>query len=120
MGMMKLTADDVECNLAVRRLPDGRTWLELAEEVCARRGAMLSEVLGRSHRNGASGVRQEVWHELKAIKVARYSFDAIAVAFDRDHATVRVGIMSHRERTARERVRLSVVERMKPLVKVSA
>jgi chromosomal replication initiation ATPase DnaA len=117
---MKLTADDVECNLAVRRLPDGRTWLQLAEEVCARRGAMLGEVLGDSKRLSAIRARRHVWHELHSLP-HYYSLFEIGDSFGRHHATVLRCIRTHRTEVSRENVRMAVVARIRPaLAKVSA
>jgi chromosomal replication initiation ATPase DnaA len=81
----------------VRDLED-RDLLSLVLDVCKRRGVLLHELCGRSHRRCASRARQEVWARLRADPERFYSFPDIARLFRRDHSTVLAGVRAHARR----------------------
>jgi chromosomal replication initiation ATPase DnaA len=85
--------------LVVDRL-EVRDLLELAREVCARRGVLLRELCGDARCRSVSQARQELWWRIRPHPERRYSYPEIARLFDRDHTTVLAGIEAHRRRIA--------------------
>ena len=83
---------------AIVRDLEARDLMPLVLDVCKRRGVLLHELCGRSHRRSASRARQEVWARLRADPERSYSFLDIARIFRRDHSTVVAGIRAHSQR----------------------
>lgn len=75
-----------------------RDLVPLVLDVCKRRGVLLHEVCGRSHRRSVSWARQEVWATLRDHPERFYSFPDIARLFRRDHTTVLAGVRAHAQR----------------------
>jgi chromosomal replication initiation ATPase DnaA len=87
--------NDVE---AIVRDLEERDLLSLVLDVCKRRGVLLHELCGRSHRRSISQARQEVWARLRADPERSYSLTDIAQLFHRDHSTVLAGVRAHARR----------------------
>ncbi len=77
------TRDDRECELARRRLPDGRTWLSIAETVCADLGELLDDAL--ELRRSSIVARAAAYCVLLD---AGYSYPLIARGWCVDHTSV--------------------------------
>jgi chromosomal replication initiation ATPase DnaA len=77
-----------------------RDLLELAREVCARRGVLLRDLCGDARSRSVSRARQELWWRIRHHPERHYSYSEIARLFDRDHTTVLAGIEAHRRRIA--------------------
>lgn len=85
-----MTADDVEAELRLRRLPnDGPSWFELVERVARESGVLAADICGRSRFAMVSAARKRCW---ALIRAAGYSLTEIASAWGRDHTTVMAGI----------------------------
>jgi chromosomal replication initiation ATPase DnaA len=89
--------NDNDVETIVRDLEE-RNLLSLVLDVCKRRGVLLRELCGRSHRRSASWARQEVWARLRTDPERFYSFPDIARLFRRDHSTVLAGVRAHTRR----------------------
>ena len=72
-----------------------RTLLPLVLSVCERRGVLLDEVCGRRRSQAVVAARQEVWYLLRNDPDRRFSFSELGRLFDRDHTTIRAGVLAH-------------------------
>lgn len=88
--------------MAVQRSPDdiarelsARTLLPLVLSVCDRRGVLLDEVCGRGRSQAVVAARQEVWYLLRHDPARSFSFSELGRIFDRDHTTIRAGVLAH-------------------------
>ncbi|HEX4760013.1 MAG TPA: helix-turn-helix domain-containing protein [Thermoleophilaceae bacterium] len=89
-----MNTSDVADHLRVRDL------LDLAFEVCKRRGVTLDEVCGRARSKAISRARQEVWWRIRHHPERQYSYPEIARLFARDHTTIMAGISAHERRAS--------------------
>lgn len=88
--------------MAVERCPEtiarelsARTLLPLVLSVCERRGVLLDEFCGRGRSQAVAAARQEVWYLLRHDPARSFSFSELGRIFDRDHTTIRAGVLAH-------------------------
>lgn len=86
-------------HLVLERL-EIRDLLQLAREICARRGVVLDELCGDSRACSVSRARQELWWRIRHHPERHYSCSEVARLFGRDPTTVLAGIEAHRRRIA--------------------
>jgi hypothetical protein len=84
--------------LAARTLPDGRTWLVVAEASCAAEGADLEALLAGRRTRAVVAARHRAWCELRSS--APYSYAEIGVVWGCPHETVLQGVKTHEARIA--------------------
>jgi len=82
----------VVCDLKARNL------LDMVLDICNRRGVLVPELCGRSHRQSIVRARHEVWARLRSDPEHHFSFPDIARLFHRDHSTVIAGVRAHTKR----------------------
>ena len=82
-AVARATRDDREAELAIRHLPDGRTWLSLAASICADLGELLDDALAL--RRSSIVARAYAYRELLE---AGYSYPLIARGWCVDHTSV--------------------------------
>ena len=91
------TPDDVIAKLTIRRLPSGKTWLQVVEEAASAEGALLSDVCstgtgGPGRGPTATRARHRAWYMLRADETTAYSLNEIAAPWGANHKTVMAGI----------------------------
>ncbi len=79
----------------IARELSARTLLPLVLSVCERRGVLLDEVCGRGRSQAVVAARQEVWYLLRNDPARSFSFSELGRIFDRDHTTIRAGVLAH-------------------------
>lgn len=72
-----------------------RALLPLVLLVCERRGVLLDELCGRCRSRAVASARHEIWYLLRHDPAKCFSFLEIGRIFDRDHTTIRSGILAH-------------------------
>lgn len=90
---MARTAAVIERELSARSL------LPLVVAVCERRGILVEELCGRARTPAVVAARREVWYLLHHDPGRRFSFSELGRIFDRDHTTIRVGVLVHARST---------------------
>ncbi len=88
---MYRTPDEVEAELAIRRIPGGEgTWLDVVARWATAEGAILAEVCrpGRTTPK-ATRARRAAWAELHG---HRYSLNEIAAPWGMNHTVVLTGV----------------------------
>jgi chromosomal replication initiation ATPase DnaA len=88
---------------------DRRDALELARAVAQKHGVSLNDVLGRSRRSTPTRARHELWARLYDEAIPTLS--ALGRVFERDHATIRAGILKYAAREAGTETATSTVDR---------
>lgn len=78
-----------------------RDLLELALEVCKTRGVLLQDLCGRTRAQSVARARHEAWWRIRNHPERYYSLFEIARLFERDPATVSVGVARHQQRLDR-------------------
>lgn len=89
--MFYRTPDEVEAELAIRRIPGGdATWLDVATRQAIAGGALLPDVCrpGRTTPK-ATRARRAAWAELHG---HRYSLNEIAAPWGMNHSVVLLGM----------------------------
>jgi hypothetical protein len=90
------TPDEVEAELAIRRIPGGaRSWLDVAMTAATEAGALLPDVCrpGRTTPK-ATRARRMAWAELRT---EQYSLNEIAAPWGMNHTVVADGIRLYAE-----------------------
>lgn len=90
------TADDVEAELAVRRMPGGeRSWLDVVADAARAEGALLAEVCDPARRSAiVVRARRRAFAQLHR---AGYSSTEIAAVWGMHHTVVLIAIHIVRE-----------------------
>jgi chromosomal replication initiation ATPase DnaA len=73
----------------------------IVAEVCAEHGMEPREVLSRSLKHTLIPIRQEIWWRVRCLRkngAPRFSFPQMGRWFDRDHTTIRDGVIAHEGR----------------------
>jgi chromosomal replication initiation ATPase DnaA len=91
---------DAAVAIAVFSALKARKLTDLLSEICSRRGALISDVCGRSRAPSACRARQELWWRIRNHPDRHYSYCEIARFFGRNHATVYQGIAAHLRRSS--------------------
>lgn len=73
--------------------------IALIQDVCDRRGVPLLELCGRGRGQNLARARQELWSQIRNHPDRCYSYAEIARLFQRDHTTVRHGVLVHQRRS---------------------
>jgi chromosomal replication initiation ATPase DnaA len=85
--------------LAVLARVRAHNLIALIQDVSDRRGVRLLELCGRGRGQNLGRARQELWWEIRNHPDRCYSYAEIARLFQRDHTTVRHGVLVHEQRS---------------------